>query len=288
MTAWNSWLFAGLAGWSAMIAAGGQPALGAGNLETPWTKGHSYEVRLIAGSAARELGGPQRTYAAIEIRMSPGWKTYWRSPGDAGGMAPRFDWAGSSNLASAEALYPAPKRYKDALGDAIGYSGSVLFPIEFRAKDKGKPVELKLDMEFGVCREICVPAEAHLSLAIPPGTAPPSSAIDQALALVPRAQSDRLTKDPRLEKVMLRTEGGKPRLVIEATFPGSGSSADLFVEAPDAIYLPVPKKVGQAPDSASFEVDLSEYPEVPDLKGKALTVTMVSGAGQSEATWVLK
>lgn len=287
MTVWHDWLFAGMTSAAAMLFSGAQPAL-AGDLATSWTKGHSYEVRLIAGSAARDLGAPQRNFAAIEIKLAPGWKTYWRSPGDAGGMPPRFDWAGSSNLASADALFPAPKRYKDALGDAIIYSGSVLFPIEVRPQDKSKPVELKLGMEFGVCREICVPAEASFSLAIPPATAAPSSAIDQALSVVPREQADRLSKDPKLDKVALRTDGGKPRLVIDATFPGSGASGDLFVEAPDAIYLPVPKKVGQGPDTASFEVDLSEYPEVPDLKGKTLTVTMVSSVGQSEATWVTK
>ena len=287
MTAWHDWLFAGTMSASAMLFAGAQPAL-AGDLATSWTRGHSYEVRLIAGSAARDLGAPQRNFAAIEIKLAPGWKTYWRSPGDAGGMPPRFDWAGSSNLASADALFPAPKRHKDALGDAIVYSGSVLFPIEVRPQDKTKPVELKLGMEFGVCREICVPAEPSFSLTIPPATAAPSSAIDQALSVVPRSPGDRLSKDPKLDKVALRTDGGKPRLVIDATFPGSGASGDLFVEAPDAIYLPVPKKIGQGPDTASFEVDLSEYPEVPDLKGKSLTVTMVSSVGQSEATWVTK
>ncbi len=287
MAAWKYWVFAGIAGGITWSALGGE-AKAASELTTPWVKGHSYQVRLIAGAAAREIGASPHTYAAVEVRMPKGWKTYWRSPGDAGGMPPRFDWTGSSNLTSAEALFPAPERHKDAVGDAIGYSGSVLFPIEVQPEDKAKPVELKLGMEFGVCREICIPAEAALSLTIPPAAAPVSSEIDRALAVVPRHQADRLASDPKLDEIVLRTDGGKPRLVIEATFPNSGVTGDLFVEAPDAIYLPVPQKVGQGPDGARFEVDLSEYPEVPNLKGKPLTVTMVSSSGQSEATWVMK
>ena len=31
--------------------------------------------------------------AGIEIRLKPGWHTYWRYPGDAG-VPPRFDFAG--------------------------------------------------------------------------------------------------------------------------------------------------------------------------------------------------
>ncbi|MCX8508161.1 MAG: protein-disulfide reductase DsbD family protein, partial [Rhodobacteraceae bacterium] len=35
--------------------------------------------------------------AALRLTMAPGWKTYWRAPGDAG-IPPRFDWTGSANL----------------------------------------------------------------------------------------------------------------------------------------------------------------------------------------------
>jgi DsbC/DsbD-like thiol-disulfide interchange protein len=256
-------------------------------LSSPWAEGHNYKIRLIAGSASYNSSKVQ-TFAAVELRMSQGWKTYWRLPGDAGGMPPRFDWAGSSNLASADVLYPAPKRIKDALGDTLGYYGVALFPVAIRAIDPSQSVELKVDLEFGVCREICIPADAKLSLTVPAGAIEPSADIAAALEIVPREAGLRRPGDPELKRVDAQLDGNKPRLLVEAAYPGAGGPVDLFVEAPGDIYLPVPVKVSEGNGRATFEVDLSQNTDAPDLKGKTLRVTMTSPFGQSEATWTVK
>src|SRR6476660_5184175 len=67
-------------------------------------------VRLIAGDTKSVGDAPLR--AGIEIRLAPGWKTYWRYPGDSG-VPPRFDFSGSDNLARAKVLYPAPHLFTD-------------------------------------------------------------------------------------------------------------------------------------------------------------------------------
>ena len=46
--------------------------------------------------------------AAVEIRLAPGWHTYWRVPGEAG-IPPRFDWSGSQNLAAVAYEWPRPE-----------------------------------------------------------------------------------------------------------------------------------------------------------------------------------
>ncbi len=254
---------------------------------TDWVDGSKFKIRLVGGSASQGAG-PKRTYAAVEMRMASGWKTYWRMPGDAGGMPPRFDWTGSVNLAAATVLYPAPQRMEDAIGDAVGYKGAAIFPVSVQAKDPAKPVELKAALEFGVCREICIPAEATLSLVIPPETAPAPSSVTAALSAVPRKADARLPNDPQLKSVEAHLQGDKPKLVVEALYPADAKSADMFVEGPQDIYLPVPVKVGESNGVARFEVDLSQNSEAPPLMGKTLTVTMTSKAGASEARWVVK
>ena len=54
--------------------------------------------------------------AGIEIKLQPGWKTYWRYPGDSG-VPPRFDFSGSENLKTAKVLYPAPHLFTDEAGN---------------------------------------------------------------------------------------------------------------------------------------------------------------------------
>src|SRR5271165_751424 len=67
-------------------------------------------VRLIAGAAD---GATLR--AGVEIRLAPGWKTYWRYPGDSG-VPPRFDFAGSTNVQQATVQWPTPHRFADSGG----------------------------------------------------------------------------------------------------------------------------------------------------------------------------
>src|SRR4051812_8703909 len=82
-----------------LLAAAGSATAGAGSSD--WAAGNNSRARLLSGNGI----------AGVEVQMPDGWKTYWRSPGDAGGVPPSFDWSKSSNLESAQVLYPAPKRF---------------------------------------------------------------------------------------------------------------------------------------------------------------------------------
>jgi DsbC/DsbD-like thiol-disulfide interchange protein len=248
---------------------------------------HSARARLVAGPPADKSA--KAYLAGIEISLDDGWKTYWRMPGDAG-VPPLFTWTRSTNVASVRVLYPAPHRMKEAAAETIGYTKAVLFPVEVVPRDAGKPVALALEAEFGVCREICIPAQAELSLALAPasldGAAPP--AILAALERVPRPQAGRRAGDPRLERATASLAGPSPRLLIEAAFPVGATGADLFVEAPGGIYVPLPKRLPDAADGTlRFEVDLSRGGTAKDLAGKTLTLTLVSDGGASEAAWKL-
>src|SRR6516165_12151934 len=83
-------------------------------------------VRLIAGDTKSVRDAPLR--AGMEIRLAPGWKTYWRYPGDSG-VPPRFDFAGSQNVKSVDVAWPAPHRFSDESGITIGYKDGVIFPL---------------------------------------------------------------------------------------------------------------------------------------------------------------
>src|ERR1700738_1525045 len=72
---------------------------------SPWQRdGHS-AVRLLAGSrsGAVLLGG-------IALQLQPGWKTYWRTPGDSG-VPPRFDFSKSENIEDVTVMWPGRCRF---------------------------------------------------------------------------------------------------------------------------------------------------------------------------------
>lgn len=261
-----------------MLLVLASPSASAG-LASPWAEGHNSRARLIAGDGV----------AGVELQMPEGWKTYWRNPGDAGGVPPSFDWSKSENLASAQVLYPAPKRFTDRSGDTVGYKGAVVFPVRLTPKDPTKPIDLRLTLDYGVCKDICIPGEAALSLAIAPdkGSGLPQEIAD-ALSRVPAPQSERRPDDPVLRNVRAELGGPKPRLVLEADFPGGAEHADVFIEAPPGLYVPLPKKVADdGAGHAVFEIDLSDGADAKDLKDQTLTATLISEKGQSEAAFSL-
>src|SRR5215470_3248851 len=148
----------------AVVLAGTAPAQSQAPAQaSAWSELLNARARLIGGAPATP--GAKSYLAGVEIALDEGWKTYWRMPGDAG-VPPNFDWSGSSNVAAVTVLYPAPRRMSEPAADTVGYKHEVLFPVEVVPKDASQPVHLALALEFGVCREICIPAEAKLSLAL--------------------------------------------------------------------------------------------------------------------------
>lgn len=138
-------------------------------------------AELLPGYAAE--GG---RVAALRISLDPGWKTYWRRPGEAG-ISPVFDWSGSENLAEVKIAWPAPEAFDSYGLLTLGYHDEMLLPLTITAADPAAPVKLSLGLTYGVCEDICIPARADLSLTIAPGAPDEgAAAIRAALAAQPK------------------------------------------------------------------------------------------------------
>lgn len=124
-----------------------------------------------------------KRYAGVQITLEPGWKTYWRSP-EGNGIPPQFDWAGSGNLADVQIHWPEPVVFTTYGVRSIGYENRVIFPVTLTPKDPSAPIDVRLGLFYGVCEEVCIPAQAGLSAAFPP--AQEAGAQDVRLALASR------------------------------------------------------------------------------------------------------
>jgi DsbC/DsbD-like thiol-disulfide interchange protein len=243
----------------------GAPAFGADSFSTDWAPAAKSQARLIA------RGGH---LAGFEIALAPGAITYWRNPGDAG-LPPTLDFSASENVASVEPLFPAPKRMHEADGgEAFGYDGGVVFPLRVKPRDPAKPATLKLNADFAVCEKVCLPAKARLELKLPAAAdSPYASAIDAALAAVPRAVQP---KDfGALEA--LGADSWRLCPVHE-----TGPPRDLFVEAPEAWWIKV------APATANggrdcFTLTVGNKPKDAALP-VTLRLTLTGGVGAVETT----
>src|SRR5690606_1564792 len=110
-------------------------------LASPWQPVQSSQVRLIAG---RQDADGREIVAGFQMVLQTDWKTYWRNPGDAGGVPPELDWTGSENVESATLLYPAPQRFEDRSGETIGYEDNVVLPVLIKPVDPESDVVLRV------------------------------------------------------------------------------------------------------------------------------------------------
>lgn len=117
---------------------------------------------------------------ALRLTLAPGWKTYWRAPGDAG-IPPLFNWSGSRNLHSVVLHWPRPRVFMTNGLRTIGYADELVLPMEFRPVDPGSPIILNGEVELGVCETVCVPATLKFSASLE-GRGKSDPAIHAALA----------------------------------------------------------------------------------------------------------
>jgi suppressor for copper-sensitivity B len=184
---------------------------------SPWATGDHSAIRLIAGPSAEATRS-----AGLEIRLDPGWRTYWKAPGESG-VPPAFDWSASENVAAVEVAFPAPQRFADADGVTFGYRDDVILPLVVRPKDPRRAAKLAGTMRYAVCGKICIPVEATAKLILAPGAVPDAFAA---------ARLDGFTgRVPRPAKL----GAGGPLVITSARLVGAADGRTLVVEtkAPD-------------------------------------------------------
>jgi DsbC/DsbD-like thiol-disulfide interchange protein len=237
---------------------------------SPWQKdGHS-AVRLLAGSrsGAVLLGG-------IGFQLQPGWKTYWRTPGDSG-VPPRFDFSKSENIEAVTVLWPAPSKFDDgAGGHSMGYHNQIVLPLRIVAKNADKPVTLRADINYAVCEKLCIPVEANAELPFTSVASTEDSALFAALDTVPKPAN---VGDPNPLTIRDVKREGKSTVLVDVVTPDA-KEVNLFVEGPTPDWaLPVPAPVEHNPPGVKrFSFELDGLPPGTDPKGAALKLTLVGG-----------
>jgi DsbC/DsbD-like thiol-disulfide interchange protein len=250
------------------------PATSQAQDASPWvTDGHA-SVRLLAGSrnGAVLLGG-------IGFKLDPGWKTYWRTPGDSG-VPPRFDFSKSDNVEAVNVLWPAPKKFPDGSGGfSLGYHEQVVVPLRIVVKNPDKPMTLRAHVSYAICEKLCVPMEADLELPFVSVASTEDSALAAALDTVPKPAN---IGDPTPLTIRDVKRTGTKTVHVDVAAPDA-KDVGLFVEGPTPDWaLPVPKLLKREPHNVQrFAFDLDGVPSGTDPAGAALKFTLVGSNGRA-------
>lgn len=220
-----------------------------------WVSAAGAQLRLIAHPVTQADPATWQT-GGLEVRLEPGAKTYWRSPGDTG-VPPTVDFAASEGLSDITLDFPAPVGYDDGAGGmAIGYRESLIFPIRYKIAKPPEPVasggffsrkveqkppvrpKLALTIDFGVCvRNMCIPGQAKADLPIGGGTLE-SGLGDRLVAAqtrVPVRKKVGAEGPIGISSVQVRRQADGAEIEIGARLGPNAGSAGLFIEAKDTL-----------------------------------------------------
>lgn len=239
-----------------------------------WGVADQVKARLLSG--VESIAPDQRILsAAIEKQLSPGWHTYWRSPGESG-LPPRFDWSGSENIAGVDIAFPFPKRYKELDLTVYGYDGRVVFPMDVTLKEAGKAATVRMKMDTLVCKDICIPQSVEMALGIPAGDGMQSAStrlIEAAMDKIPVKEN---TPTLQIQNII----AGPAGLVVTAYAQRGFDRADVFIELPDYALAGAPRIEETGQDNTAMLIvpapegidDFAAY-----LQQKEIRITLTDG-----------
>ncbi|MDM7459886.1 MAG: protein-disulfide reductase DsbD family protein [Paracoccus sp. (in: a-proteobacteria)] len=242
------------------VTAAALPARAAPSAADPQLPMGLVSARLLPGwhdeNGARVL--------ALELVLEPGWKTYWRSPGDSG-LPPSFDWQGSTNMGDVTFHWPAPEPIISGGATELGYHDSLILPFTVQPAIPDMPMTISGQFELGLCENICVPAT--LELTAPPAGDAPDARILAAQALQPQ----RLDRRPQC-RILPIADGMRVEMTLEDT---DATLAAIEVEDRHDLWISG-AEVTQGRDGITVSAEMVGPDSRPfDLAPEALRLTAI-------------
>jgi DsbC/DsbD-like thiol-disulfide interchange protein len=232
-----------------------------------WFEAEGARIRLVTAGKPDAQG---KLNGILDIELKPGWKTYWRDPGDAG-VPPTIDVSANPDSASVVLDFPAPQRHDEGDFKWAGYDYPVALPVTFTLKDPAGSAAIDAAVFLGVCETICVPVQAKLAVdtADDPDNPDDAAAVAAAFTKIPPAATAEFGVKPA-------EKAGDTKAVLAATFPGNADSAELFISGEDGYVFSTPVRE-ERDGKTFFSVEVTRPDETP--AGPGLHYTLVTNAG---------
>ena len=241
-----------------------------------WATSPGGRMRLVA--LAPDADG--RIRAALQIEPGPGWITYWREPGESG-IPPQIMPAPGSKATLEKIGYPIPKLISLATIREVGYDAPVNLPLDFLANGDGR---LNVMAFIGVCKDICIPFQANLAVALPAiGSSEPADRAIVAAAdiALPEAQS----ADFSVQSHSLSTDG--KALSLRLRLPESdGDTPQIYVTGPSGYVFFKQARAIRTGRDLDATIVVGKLPKTYSVHGKSWAILVVAGKRAMETTLV--
>ena len=242
--------------------------------------GAEVKTRVIIGSEALTTKDGKRLIAWQAI-LEDGWKTYWRSPGEAG--LPVRVMVGQTEI---DLLYPMPERFELFGLETFGYGKEVIIPFEIEASSLAAGISLNGD--FMVCKEICIPYQGDYVIPAQPenGATLHDDVISHWLEKVPDRTGDG-GAGLSIDHVKVTGAVGHERLVLMLNSESPLDAAEVIAENDEkfSYYRPSLKLLGDG-SRAMAVVPVMAMEEGLSVRGHRLRITFSDGDGHAIDKWI--
>src|SRR5665213_1349515 len=247
------------------------------------------QVELLLSAAAAKPG--DTIWAAVDMKMEPGWHTYWKNPGEAG-IATAIKWQLPPGVTAGEIQWPLPKKIPPAEVTTYGYTNEVmlLVPLTLASNLSAGPIDLKGNVSWLECKDVCIPAnqdvEEKLNIGSEAKTSADATKIDAWNKKVPQTNAfyqfqawwESTTNDMR-PFVMSNGRGGADKNI-------KFDSVDFFPDVSDQFEVQAPTVVLSA-----YSAEIRLRKSIKKYSGdwpKEITGVLVLQAGDSREGFEIK
>lgn len=169
-------------------------------------------VQLVPEYRAVVPGLPMEV--ALRFTLDEGWHLYWQNPG-AGGIATTAEWRHPSGFYVGRLRFPVPElqdvsgiRSHILEGDVVLLSTVTPSPVT-----RLSPARLVAEIRYGICKDVCIPGRARVTVELPWGTTPEANPAWPQVRALAEARAPRTSGAPAASAVLkdsaavIRVEG---------------------------------------------------------------------------------
>ncbi len=117
---------------------------------------HTHVQLLLSADTAK----PGNTIlAGVNLKMDPGWHTYWKNSG-AAGLPTKIEWQLPPGVTAGEIQWPLPEKLPPIEVTTYGYENEVMLivPLKIETNFAAGEIDLKANVSWLECKDVCIPA----------------------------------------------------------------------------------------------------------------------------------
>jgi thiol:disulfide interchange protein DsbD len=141
---------------------------------------HHTQVRLLLSADTAKPG--DTIWAGFDLKMDPGWHTYWKNSGEAG-MPTKVTWQLPPGVAAGDVEWPLPEKIPPVEVMTYGYENEtmLLVPLTIASNAQPGPLTLKANASWLECKDVCIPANQDVTATLAIGSETKTSADASAI-----------------------------------------------------------------------------------------------------------